>query len=191
MERTRLDTNKAIQAAAVLLRAEGGEMSYFRLIKLMYLADLRSLKETGARITQDLVVAMKHGNVLSRLLNLAKGQDIETDRWAAHIEREGYRIKLLTSPGNSELSSYEIDTLNRVADELSGVDDFTVAELTHDVAWNRATDVGRRLSDNTKVLEVALEDLIDAADRSDDRERIAEYERESAALDRFFAGLGG
>lgn len=39
-------------------------MSYLRMLKLLYLADRESLKETGHTITGDRVVAMEHGPVL-------------------------------------------------------------------------------------------------------------------------------
>ncbi len=45
-------------------------MSYMKLIKLLYLADREALARWGRPITTDTYVAMKHGPVLSYILNL-------------------------------------------------------------------------------------------------------------------------
>jgi uncharacterized phage-associated protein len=65
---------KAIQAVAALLHFHGSkEMSYLRMLKLLYIADRETLKETGRPITGDRIVAMEHGPVLSSVYDLIKG----------------------------------------------------------------------------------------------------------------------
>ncbi|HTH08426.1 MAG TPA: Panacea domain-containing protein, partial [Acidovorax sp.] len=60
---------KAAQAAACLLHKAGGSLSVLKLMKLMYLAERRSLKKYGDTITGDAFVSMPHGPVLSMTYN--------------------------------------------------------------------------------------------------------------------------
>ena len=64
------DEGKTTQAAARFLQLRGGQMSYMKLIKLLYLADRTSLLQFGKPITMDKWYSMKHGPVLSTVLNL-------------------------------------------------------------------------------------------------------------------------
>ena len=67
----RFNIEKTIQAIAALLHFHGSkEMSYLRMLKLLYLADRECLQETGRPITGDRVVAMEHGPVLSSVYDL-------------------------------------------------------------------------------------------------------------------------
>src|SRR5688572_14417051 len=78
-----LNLAKTVQATAVLLQAAPGErMSYMRLLKLLYLADRRMMRETGSPITFDRVVAMKHGPVLSETYSLIKGEHPDAGVWS-------------------------------------------------------------------------------------------------------------
>ena len=87
----RFDFEKALQAAAELLRHEPHQqMGRVRLMKLLYIADREALKEVGRPITCDSVVAMKHGPVLSRLYDIIKGQSLESPRFDEHIGQQGY-----------------------------------------------------------------------------------------------------
>src|SRR5262245_18254423 len=112
----RLDTMKAIQAAAVLLREEHCErMGYLRLMKLLYIADRECLKEVGKPITGDRTVAMEHGPVLSNLLNIVKDEDGRSTEWRQFIRRETYWLELCEDPGTGELTRFEIRKLKEVA----------------------------------------------------------------------------
>jgi hypothetical protein len=53
---------KATQAAAVLLNAlPGKKMDFYSFLKLMYIAERLSLKETAAPLTGDDLIAMDEG----------------------------------------------------------------------------------------------------------------------------------
>ena len=67
--------DRSLQAAAYLLKsAKGRELRYIHLLKMLYIADREYLVEYGYTITGDNAVAMQYGPVLSRILNLIKGQ---------------------------------------------------------------------------------------------------------------------
>ena len=79
--------DKTMQAIAALLHFHGTkEMSYLRLLKILYIADRESLKETGRPITGDHVVAMEHLGV-RRVVEAAhfqceitfRGHDLDRD----------------------------------------------------------------------------------------------------------------
>src|SRR5437879_4780475 len=96
----RFNLNKTIQAAAVLLEREPGErMNYMRLLKLLYLADRESLKDRGRPICGSPAFAMERGPVLGTVLDLIKGLDPDSDRWAEFIRKDHYDVELEKSPG--------------------------------------------------------------------------------------------
>jgi len=67
-------TKKIIEAGAVLLGCRSQRrMSYLRLLKLLYMADRESLKETGWPIIGTQPVAMDYGPVHSEVYDLVKG----------------------------------------------------------------------------------------------------------------------
>ena len=97
----RFNIEKTIQAIAAFLHFHRAtEMSYLRMLKLLYLADRESLKETGRPITGDRVVAMEHGPVLSSVYDLIKGEHTAWPLWSKFLGKKGYRIELLQDPGN-------------------------------------------------------------------------------------------
>src|SRR5437870_12867841 len=111
------NSEKAIQAAAALLRFdEARQMSYLRLLKLLYIADRESLKETGRPITGDHTVAMEHGPVLSAVFDLIKGQHSAWKAWSEYFKKSGYRIQMTHDPGNGQLSKYETGKLRELAE---------------------------------------------------------------------------
>ena len=56
-------------------------MSYMKLIKLLYFADRKYIKQTGSSITKDTYYSMKNGPVLSNVLNLINTEP-EPDRFS-------------------------------------------------------------------------------------------------------------
>jgi len=118
------DQQKAIQAVAFLLKTRPDATdNYMRLLKILYIADRESIKETGVPITGDAFVAMQHGTMLSRLLNLAKRDsgylDTPEDHqvWDQYITRKprSHDIQMIQDPGRGALCDYEINKLIEVA----------------------------------------------------------------------------
>jgi uncharacterized phage-associated protein len=113
---------KAVQAADYLLRLGKGKMSYMKLIKLLYLADRKSLVETGVPITGDRMFSMDNGPVLSRIYDAIKGQAREMTIWREYISPpDGYEVAVRSDrpPPQSlvaydELSRYDIRVLTEM-----------------------------------------------------------------------------
>lgn len=172
---------KALQAAAVLLKTEPeGRMNYMRLLKLLYIADRESLKQTGCSITQDRIVAMDHGPVPSRIYDLIMGRDPGSHTWSQFVVTEHFDVELFKDPGNERLSPYEIEVLQKVAEDRESLNQWGVRDETHDFPeWEKNYVPGTSVG-------IPLRDILEAVGRGADAEAILE---EAAKVDRFLALL--
>lgn len=124
---------KAIQASAVLLKEHAGTMSRMRLLKMLYMADRKSMVAIGRTVTGDHPFAMANGPVLTQVYDLIKGCDPYVPTWERFIQRHGPQdVILCNDPGVDELSRWEIETLVSIAKECANMDDYEVADLTHE-----------------------------------------------------------
>ena len=125
---------KAAQAAAHLVHLHNGELDVMALLKLLYLADRKSLIESGYPITGDEMVSMPHGPVLSRIYDSIKwGKHDEGNPWYAYLsERENNRVSLTVDcPEQDELSEYDLEVLNEINREYGHLTPWQLRELTH------------------------------------------------------------
>jgi uncharacterized phage-associated protein len=76
---------KATAAAAFFLKLRGGQMSYLKLIKLLYLADRLALDRWGFNITTDRYVSMDQGPVVSNIYNLITQDEEQKSFWSHFI----------------------------------------------------------------------------------------------------------
>jgi len=171
---------KALQAAAFLLARHGGSMNYMRLLKLLYIADRESLKETGYPITGDHVVAMERGPVPNPTYDLIRGKHRRNLQWDEFMERESYRIKLVKDPGKGGLSDYEVRKLEEISDRYDACDEWDMVQLTHQFPEWRKNDPG------TSSRPIPIEDILEAVGRSADLAAIAQDEADLAAYDQVF-----
>ncbi|MBT3198359.1 MAG: SocA family protein [Phycisphaerales bacterium] len=177
--------DKALQAAAYILRRESSHaMNYMRLLKILYIADRESLRQTGRPITGDRIAAMERGPVLSELLDLIKGEHLRSPDWENFIKRSSYSVQLVDEPGLANMSRFEIETLEKVAEEHRMRDEWDMVQYTHDHCpeWKKNEPVGP-----VKVNWIPLEDLLDALGMSDDLPAITE----DIKADHEFANLFG
>jgi uncharacterized phage-associated protein len=171
------DERKAAEAAAVLLRANDGSMNYMKLIKELYIADRRALLDWGRSITSDRYVAMKHGPVLSNVLDLIHFGS-KTD-WSAIIsDNQNYELGLradFQDDDIEELSDAEINLLNNVALEFRDEDPWSIVDRLHDELpeWH---DPGQG------ALEISISDILRAGGKQD--EHIEAINQELSRLDR-------
>lgn len=125
---------KTTEAAAFLLRNAGGSMNYLKLIKLLYLADRKAIKENGLPITFDNYCSMENGPVLSKTYDWIKGNTHPDygDLWNSHIRLESrYDVGLFVDIENSHLSEDEINILNDILLEYGKYTPFQLVEITH------------------------------------------------------------
>ena len=177
----RFNLVKTVQAAAVVLRATRAKrMNYMKLLKLLYICDRESIRDTGRPITGDIVCAMKRGPVLSRTLDLIKGTDLHAGEWESFIERDNYHAVLAHDPGRDQLSRYEASKLDEVARRYEACDEWQMVEETHTFPEWKKNDPG----DSSK--RIPLRDILEALGMADRESEIIEDARESTAISKFF-----
>jgi len=174
---------KAIQAAGVLLREEpSARMSRLRLIKLLYIADRESLRDTGEPITGDRLVAMEHGPVLSRVYDCIKGESPRLPQWEEFFASEGRDVVMVKHPPVDELCPYEIENLQKVSRERADKQDWALAEETHKFQEWVENDPG------TSSRDIPYGHVLTAVGRGDQAEQILEEARAHANVLRLFKG---
>lgn len=129
------DETKTTQAAVLFLKMNNGSMNYMKLVKLLYNADREALHRWGRQITYDAPYSLKHGLVLSTILNRAKDVDpaIET-AWSEHIKTQGYESTIIKDPGDGELSDAEVELLQEMFEAYRGRDQYYMRDEHHDKA---------------------------------------------------------
>jgi uncharacterized phage-associated protein len=116
--RLRFNEAKATQAAGRLLQLLGANMSYLKLIKLLYILDREALLRWGRPVTTDRYVSMDRGPVVSKIYDLIIDELPSSERsiWREHIsEPQHYFVQLLKEAGADELSRIEEDLIEEVA----------------------------------------------------------------------------
>jgi uncharacterized phage-associated protein len=130
----RFREDKATQAAALLLGWAGGSMNYMKLIKLLYLADRKALVQWGRPITFARAVSMKHGPVLSEVLDLINEGNPPGTRspWNRTVSSPAsYEVRLNGECSPDDLSDAEESVLAEVFREYGGLDPWPLVELLH------------------------------------------------------------
>ena len=170
------DTRKTAQAAASLLALANGTMSYMVLVKLLYLADRRSLIETGAPITGDRMVAMPHGPVLSQTLdqiNMGKSVDPEEPGvWYEYVtEPAGYNVSATKAEVETdELSRYELKILSDTFEQFGNMTKWALRDFTHTLPeWSDPHGSSHPIEPETILRasgksDTEVEQLVDAAE---------------------------
>jgi hypothetical protein len=105
------------------------------MIKLLYLSDKESLKDSLHTITGDTYVSMDNGPVLSKVYNLIKGtQTAEREQiiWDSRFTTNGYDLIVLSDRiPHGELSRYEMNILDRLYEKFIGYDFREMITYTH------------------------------------------------------------
>ncbi len=128
---------KAAQAAAYLMKLNGGTVDSGCLIKMLYLADRLALLEAGAPITGDKMMSLPHGPVLSRICDLARfGPESDATPWGELISSndETHTLKLRSNVLDpDELSDFEIDVLERIYEQFGNMAFSELRAFTHEL----------------------------------------------------------
>ena len=131
-----MNIEKLIQTSAYILSKYDGVLNYTKLIKILYLADRKSLAETGYSITCDTYVSMKDGPVLSGLYSLIKNRysDKTTQYyWNSKFQTDNYDLhKIVSFVSKGELSDFETKTLDEVDSRFHDSTYSQMIDFVHD-----------------------------------------------------------
>lgn len=167
---------KATQAAARLLKARGGKMSYLKLLKLLYFADRIALVKLGRPITFDKYYSMENGPVLSQTCDLIKDMASPTlgRYWKKFIERSGFDVRLTKQAPNDQLSEAEEAILDKVFKKYGHMNRWDIVEATHKLP--EYVDPG------TSAIPLSYADILKAAgvDKADAKAIIADLAAEES-----------
>jgi uncharacterized phage-associated protein len=181
-----LDVRKTVQAVGVVLSAVAGreQLEYIAIIKLLYLADRESWKETGSSITGDAPCAMKNGPVLSGVFDLVKLQwERDLAYWVEFIHREDYDLVLKSDPGTDLLSDYEVEKLTEIARRHKRDSWRKLIDITHKLPEWIENDPAKN---GCNMKPIPLEDILRAVGREMDIEEIKKDAASSVAMHQTF-----
>lgn len=180
----RFNEKKATQAAGQFLQLANGRMNYMKLIKLLYIADREALLRWGRPITTDVYFSMKHGPVLSEILDLIdEGPNpfLGETFWAHHIAKvEEYDVSLKSDPLDDQLSEAEEELMGQVFEKFGKLNKWRLVEIVHAFPEWQDPGAGR--------LPIDYADILKAGHKTP--EEIHAIEEELAALTTMDALLG-
>ncbi len=169
----RFHPEKAIEAAAILLKLNGKPMKYLGLLKMLYIADRIALQQMEQPITGDSYFSMNYGPVLSGVYDLMKGLSVDEalPLWSQFISsrNESHYVTLLADPGNDDLCEEEEDILKAVYQKFGNLNPFDIAEWTHDLPeWENPMG---------SAIPISIEKILQSLNKTDDE--IKEIEQEA------------
>jgi uncharacterized phage-associated protein len=181
--RMRFNEAKATQAAAYLIQLRGGQMSYLKLIKLLYLLDREAILRWGRPVTTDRYVSMDKGPVVSRIYDLITDEPGPDEGliWRRFIsEPKHYEVSLLGSPGRDELSAAEEELIEEIFGRYGTMNRWDLVKLSHDLPeW---TDP------DGSALPIEYRDILKAVGKTPSEAAVIEAELEHlAAFDALLA----
>lgn len=177
------DVQKATQIAAYFIWKRGGQMSFLKLMRLMYLSEREFLVRYGERLTGDRMVSMKHGPVLSEIYDLFKisCQSPEWNDWIAGESIFELSFKKMDQINPSDtlelfdcLSEAEKQLLDEIYSKYGNWTRWKICDLTH------TKDCCPEWTDpNGSELPISLQSILIAHGKSkEDSEKIVEHIRE-------------
>lgn len=129
--RITFESDKAIEATAVLLNLRHSHaMSRIRLMKLLYIANRKMLRQYGRPLFRCTMSAMKHGPVPSEVLTTIES-GFGNPRWHECFQNDGYEVRMVRKPEPGALSEAEIEILSKTSDELGSLSDWDIVDATH------------------------------------------------------------
>jgi len=86
---------------------------------------------------------MKHGHLHCEVYDLIKGSHASKAEWSACFQSQGNSISMIHDPRRMDLSPFEIDLLNAIAESYQEVETWELPELTHEFQeWVQSLQTG-------------------------------------------------
>lgn len=186
----RFDARRGAEAASRFAELAGGTIELVRLVKMLYLAERRSLERFHHPMFGDSYVSMEHGPVVSHAYNLLKDDPAAVPRekpsavelWGLHFVRDGYRIRLQHRVPPSALSRADLQVIQEVHEEWSGTGTWDMVKKLHSTLeeWQ---DPGKSST------PISVENLCAALHLKDaDLQELRDHVRADMAMDKVLQG---
>ncbi|WP_238938982.1 Panacea domain-containing protein [Mixta mediterraneensis] len=167
---------KSAQMAAYLLHKRGGQMSFLKLMKLLYLSDRKSLELYGEPISGDRYVSMNYGPVLSNVYSLIADGSEPGNKWEKWIRDGADHTVVLRQQFDdiyelTELSRADVRTMDDVYEQYGHWNRFDLCDETHRICpeWQdphgssipiRVEDIFKALGRSAEESEALARDLM-------------------------------
>ena len=128
------DIEKSAQCAHFFAIREGGEIEILKLVKLMYLADRRSLETRKIPIVGGHYYSLPHGPVTNEVLDLInEGTPEGTSPWERLItDRANHKVAAAGNPGSYDaLAPSEVGILEQVWGKFGSMTKWELVGWTH------------------------------------------------------------
>jgi uncharacterized phage-associated protein len=173
------NARKATQAAAHLVRLNGGCMDLWRMLKLLYLSDKASLVERGTPITADDLASMPFGPTPSRIYDNTKADRNPLGKdpiWKEYLtENQGdNEIRLISADFPTEqLSEFERGIIQRTWEKFGKMPREALSDFVHKLPEYTDPKGSSLPIDPVDILKNAdwADDDIDDSNRNAARER--------------------
>lgn len=128
---------KSAQVIAYLALKAGGRVDVLKVVKLVYLADRKSIEKWGAPILDEQHVSMPHGPVNSSTYSHLCGEyDLAECGWSDYLEdKEDHVVGVVRgvkSDDLDELSDADIQCLDDVWEKFQHMTKYQIRDWTHD-----------------------------------------------------------
>ena len=130
------NARKAAQVVAYLAnKAPDARLNILKAIKLVYLADRESLRQSGFPILDEHRYSLPNGPINSTTLNYVNG-DLKDAAWSELIQDRANHELSVTPAGKAcgwdELSEAEVQCLDKVWQDFGHMDGYALRDWTHD-----------------------------------------------------------
>ena len=127
---------KSAQVVAFFVtKSRGASINVLKAIKLVYLADRRSIQKFGFPILDEPRVSMPHGPVNSTTYSYVNGE-IESEGWSEFLDARAHHqigiSRAVTNDDLDELSDADLQCLEETWREFGHMDQWQLVDYTHD-----------------------------------------------------------
>lgn len=164
---------KATDAVARIIRQSGQSVDYLRVVKLIYLADRKSLSKRGIPIVGGRCYSMRKGPVNGDVMDFVNRRN--APGWKETISpRKGNALSVIAEPDYDSLSESELQMLDEVVHEHLARTTEELVEWCHENCeeYEKVGAISRK--------PISVESILRAEGKT--KARIARVVKEGAAL---------
>lgn len=134
---TAFEKQKIIEVVLYILNKTGG-IDYYRLFKILYFANQRSLVDWGQLMTADKFCALPHGPVPTVLYNTIKGEKSILSDMKKDIHVVEYYLLPKRGADADYLSQYDMDILDECISKYGKMEFTELEKTSHTSCWEKA-----------------------------------------------------